>query len=238
MVTVHRIAPSLLALSFCAAPLLWWQSLRSEISFAAPDGQHTVRMVGRFGRPLFPLIHSVYAEVYNGSERNAGPHRIHWGDWMDPWFDLWYPRSIWIDSRVLRLTRLQDESLDDYDEIVIRNVASTTVSLLRISCRDMFLLVDLHPGQVVTIEAPMQRTYMERSWLEVDGEFADGGFIGRTAKNFTIPGGTDEKLGARYNVDVTDSGITLILVGPITRYDVPHTVETNMMAPFAPLSPE
>jgi hypothetical protein len=187
-------------------PLALWLSLRREVALASPNGSYSVHLTGRFGRPVFGVMHTVYARVFDGSNEVVSGREIHTGDWMDPWFDLWYPRHIWVNNSILRLTRPEDEALNEYDQITVRNSASRTVRFFRIDCRDMFLLLDITPGQVVVLQAPMQGRYTEYSWLEVDGQFADERDLQATGKNFTV-----SKRGARYSIDIRDERVDLTL---------------------------
>jgi hypothetical protein len=204
---IRRLVLVIVAVGLLAGgPLAWWLSLRREVALASPNGRYSVHLTGRFGRPVFGLMHTVYATVIDSSNEVVSDHEIHTGDWMDPWFDLWYPRHIWVNNNILRLTRPQDEALKEFDEITVRNSASQTVRLLRVDCRDMFLLLEITPGQVVFLQAPMQRRYSEYSWLEVDGQFADERALKAIGKNFTISQG-----GARYSIDIRDERVELTL---------------------------
>jgi hypothetical protein len=187
-------------------PVAWWLSLRSEVALVSPNGRYSLHLAGRFGRPVFGVFHTVYASGFDGPNQMVSRRQIHTGDWMDPWFNLWYPRRIWLDDTILRLTRPQDEALNEYDQITVRNSASRTIRFLRIDCRDMFLLLDISPGQVVFLQAPMQARYSERPWLEVDGQFADERDVQAIGKNFTVFG-----RGARYSIDIRDDRVELTL---------------------------
>jgi len=156
----------------------------------------------------------VYASVLDGGNQVVSGRQIHTGDWMDPWFDLWYPRSIWVDDTTLRLTRPQDESLNEHDEIIVRNSASQTVRLLRIDCRDMFLLLDIAPGQITTLHAPKQARYSQYSSLGIDGQFAN-------ESNMEAIGRFTVFSRARYNIDIRDDKVE------ITIDDVNHTTTPN-----------
>ncbi len=193
-------------------PLAWWLSLRRQVALTSPNGRYSVHLAGRFGRPVFGLMHTVYTSVFDGSNEVVNGRQIHTGDWMDPWFDLWYPRHVWVNNSILRLTRPQDEALNEYDQISVRNSASRTVRFFRIDCRDMFLLLDITPGQVVFLQAPMQGRYSEYSWLEVDGQFADERDVQAIGKNFTV-----SKRGARYSIDIRDDRVELTLDDVIKR---------------------
>ena len=200
-------------------PLAWWLSLRREVAITSPNGRYSVHLTGRFSRPTFPLMHTVYASVFVGGTEVVGGHQIHTGDWMDPWFDLWYPRQMWVNNDILRLTRPQDEELDEYDWITVRNSASRTVRLLRISCRDMFLLLDISPGQVKMLQATQQARYSEHSWLKVDGQFSDGRNLQAIGKNFTVFGG------AYYKIDIRDDRVEM------TKDDVNRTTTAKNVGP-------
>ena len=207
MSRIRRVIIVLVAAALIVGiPLAWWLSLRRDVALKSPNGRYSVHLAGRFGRPIFGVMHTVYARVFDGSNEIVSRRQIHTGDWMDPWFDLWYPRHIWVDNNILRLTRPQDEALNEYDQITVRNSASATVRFFRIDCRDKFLLLDITPGQEVFLQAPMQGGYSDYSWLNVDGEFADARDLQAIGKNFSV-----SKRGARYRIDIRDDKIELTL---------------------------
>jgi hypothetical protein len=184
-------------------PLAWWLSLRREVALTSPNGRYSVHLTGRFSRPVFPMMHTVYASVSASGIEVVRRRQIHTGDWMDPWFDLWYPQHIWVNDDILRLTRPEDEALSEYDEVTIRNSASRTVRLLRINCRDMFLVLDIAPGQVKIFHAPNQAQYSEHSWLKIDGQFSDGYDLKAIGKNFAVFGRTN------YSIDIGDDRVDM-----------------------------
>jgi hypothetical protein len=216
MSRIRIVLPILVATGLLVGvPLAWWLSLRREVALTSPNGRYSVHLAGRFSRPIFGVMHTVYASVLDSGNEVVGGRQIHTGDWMDPWFDLWYPRQIWVNNDILRLTRPQDEALNEYDQITVRNSASRTVRLLRVDCRDMFLILDITPGQVKTLQAPKQARYSEHSWLKVDGQFSDGRDLQAIGKNFTVFGR------AHYSIDIRDDKVEM------TIDDVNHTTTPN-----------
>ena len=209
---IRKLIPLFLAVGSLVAlgllisvPVAWWSSLRSEVVLASPSGRYSVRLVGRFGRPVFLLDHKVYASVFDAKKEVVAGRQIHTGDWMDPWFDIEYPRRIWVNDTTLRFTRPTDEALAEHDQVTIRNSASAKVGLLQIQSRDMFLVLDLAPGDTAILQAPKQSRYSGRSWVDVDGQFSDGRQVQYAGKNFDVFGP------ARYNINIRDDRVDLTI---------------------------
>lgn len=203
---IGTVAITIVLFAGLLVPLIWWRSLRRGVVLNSPDHRFSVHLVGRFSRPIFPLTHSVYASVYDASEKVTHERLVHSGDYMDPWFDLWYPQRLWVDDRILRLTRPNDKALTDFDRITVRNLSSQRIGFLQVNCRDMYLFLDIADGEVKHITAPMQANYTDYSWIAVEGQFSNKNDIKYAAKNFSIGNGSKH-----YSIDIKDQSVELTL---------------------------
>ena len=161
--------------AFLARPLF------STITF--PDGARSLRLRGDPTRPIQPIIdHSVYFDLFHKGQPVLVNKYLHSGDWFDPSFNDLYRQHEWVTNSAIRFS-WENSAATRCDKLVVRVDTKTPISYLYIESRDLFLVFNPEPGSQFTLCASPQ-TWL--SWLEVEGEFADGKPIPWKGSNFTI----------------------------------------------------
>jgi hypothetical protein len=187
----------------------------------SPDGQLLLRLKGDPTHPNQPLIDStVYFDLYRDEQPVLLNKYLHSGDDFDPSFNDLYPQRRWISNSVIRFTR-EDLSQQKFDTLVVRNETDQTIQYLEIKSRDKFLIFDLKPRSQERLSAsPQSRSRSDLSWLDVEGEFADGRVIPWKGTNFII----DHEGPFEYGITITPEGVQ-ILSSKLSEYQPQRTVQ-------------
>jgi hypothetical protein len=189
---VARILLLVVALSGCVLALITWTVFGRRpliASLRSPDDQLVLRLKGDPTRPNQPIFDStVYFDLFRGEQPVLLDKYLHSGDFFDPCFNDLYPQHRWISNSAIRFMR-EDIAGEKFDTLVLRNETDQTIRYLEIESRDKFLVFDLPArSQVRLSAAPQSASRADLSWLNVEGEFADGRAISWMGTNFMIDG--------------------------------------------------
>ena len=173
----------------CSATLwlaMLWVRQPVFSNIASPDGTTSVRLKGYPNRPINPITSNyVYFDFFRNGNPVATAKYLHSGDSLDPSFNDSYSQHNWVSNSVLRFSR-ENVSADKCDRVVVRIDSEKPITYLYIESRDLFLVFNPEPGSQFTLYAFPQALKGDLSWVEVEGEFADGQPIPWKGANFVI----------------------------------------------------
>src|SRR5262245_9944405 len=189
----------------------------------SPDGKLLIRLKGDPTRPLTPIIdHSVYFDLLDNDQPVVVDKYLHWGDWFDPSFNDSYRQHDWVTSSVLRFSWESVETTK-FDRLLVQIDTKKPITYLYIESKDLFLVFNPEPGSQFTLCAFPQSWKSSLSWIEVEGEFADGQAIPWKGTNFIIDSGAGP---FEYQISITPDG-PRISSSQLPEYYPKHTVGHN-----------
>lgn len=169
----------------------------------SPDDKLMLRLKGDPTRPLTPITdHSVDFDLFRNGQPVVVDKYLHSGDWFDPSFNDSYRQHEWVTNSVIRFSW---ESLPatKCDQLVVRVETKKPINYLYIESKDLFLVFNPEPDSQFTLCAFPQSLKTDLSWVEVEGEFADGQAIPWKGTNFII----DHTPGPfEYQISITSNG--------------------------------
>jgi hypothetical protein len=176
------------------------------LTIRSPDDKLMLRLKGDPTRPMTPIIdHSVYFDLFRNGQPVVANKYLHWGDWFDPSFNDSYRQHDWVTNSVIRFSW---ESLagTKCDQLVVRVDTTERINYLYIESKDLFLVFNPGPGSQFTLCAFPQSWKSSMSWVEVEGEFADGKAIPWKGTNFII----DHTPGPfEYQISITSDAVDI-----------------------------
>lgn len=186
----------------------------------SPDDKLWLRLKGDPTRPLTPIInHSVYFDLFRNQQPVVVNKYLHWGDWFDPSFNDLYRQHDWVTNSVIRFS-WQSLAATKCDQLVVRVDAKKPINYLYIESKDLFLVFNPEPGSQFTLCAFPQSLQSSLSWVEIEGEFADGQPIPWKGTNFLI----DHTPGPfEYQISISPDG-PKISSSRLPEYDPKRTV--------------
>lgn len=175
-------------------------------TITSPDGALSLRLRGDPTGPIQPIIdHSVYFDLFHKGQPVLINKYLHSGDWFDPSFNNLYRQHDWVTNSAIRFS-WESVAAAKCDALVVVNHAKQRISYLNLKSRDLFLLFDLGPGSETRLCASPQSSRSSLSWLDVEGEFADGKPIPWEGTNFEI----DRDGPLEYQIVITSEGARIL----------------------------
>jgi hypothetical protein len=199
-----------------AAAMLWiailWVRQPVFSTITSPDGAVSLRLKGYPNRPINPFgTNTVYFDLIRGGQPVAAGRYLYSGEWGEPSYNEFYTQHNWISNSVLRFSR-ENVSATQCDTLVVKNLTAKPISYLYIKSNDLFIVIGPNPQSDFRICAAPQRSI---SWVEVEGQFADGTLIPFKGSNFTI----DDRPGPfEYRIVIAPDG-PQILSSQLAEYD-------------------
>jgi hypothetical protein len=206
-----RTSASLGALTLMGATVLAFGACEraggTAMTLESPHKTYVVDVSGRLSAPTIPVIeHRVRMTVRRGARQIVYGHEVDFADWFDDGFRGQYGRSEWVLENAVRFVSTSPSKARP-DIIRVENRSGRPLPFLKVICRDLFLLFDLPPGSVTSLDATPQRAgSVVQSWVDVDGEWTGGVQLPGRGRNFDIEPGSRAY---EYLVTITDNGVAL-----------------------------
>lgn len=186
---LRRVLPLCALLGALFASLFLYKATARPQVFlttSSPGKTYTVHLAGQKDRPHIPAIsHKVYFSVLKNSENFLSDKQVHSGDWLDPSFEISYPRHTWVSENVLSFYRNEYFSKGTLNTLTVVNSTNEIIKYLRVISDCMVLLFDIQPKSMTELSIPAPRGNLK--WVSVEGEYSEGRSIKKNGVDFVIP---------------------------------------------------